>query len=85
MEIQNEHTSRVEFEKAFLAEYMLEDASRMTRDTLMNWIEKKEKNLYVLGVYAECNQKCNRLPSADQRVLDGDKVLLFSKAVDTKD
>jgi hypothetical protein len=56
---------------------MLEDASRMTRDTF----KKKGKNLYVLGVYAECNQKCNWLPSVNQRVLDGDKVLLFLKAV----
>jgi hypothetical protein len=36
-------------------------------------------------VYAEFDQKYNRLPSADQRILDGDKVLLFLKAVDTKD
>jgi hypothetical protein len=41
MEIQNEHATWVEFEKALLAEYMLEDASRMTRHTLMSWIEKK--------------------------------------------
>ena len=85
MEIQNEHTTWAEFERALLAEYMLEDTSRMTRHTLMNWIEKKGKNLCASGVYAEFDQKYNRLPSVDQRVLDGDKVLLFLKAVDAKD
>ena len=85
VEIQNEHATWVEFEKALLAEYMLEDASRMTRHTLMTWIEKRGKNLCASGVYAEFDQKYNRLPSLDQRVLDGDKVLLFLKAVDAKD
>jgi hypothetical protein len=64
---------------------MLEDASRMTRHALMNWIEKKGKNLCASGVYAEFDRKYNRLPGADQHVLDGDKVLLFLKAVDSKD
>jgi hypothetical protein len=85
MEIQNEHATWAEFEKVLLADYMLEDASRMTGHTLMNWIEKKGKNLCASGVYADFDQKYNLLPSADQRVLDGDKVLLFLKAVDTKD
>ena len=85
IEIQNEHTTWAEFEKALLVEYMFEDASRMTWHTLMMWIEKKGKNLCASGVYAEFDQKYNRLPSVDQRVLDGDKVLLFLKAVDTKD
>ena len=35
VEIQNEHATWVEFEKALLAKYMLEDASRMTRHTQM--------------------------------------------------
>jgi hypothetical protein len=85
MEIQNERATWADFEKALLAEYMLEDASRMTRHTLMNWIEKKGKILCASGVYVEFDRKYNRLPSADRRVLDGDKVLLFLKAVDTKD
>ena len=49
------------------------------------WIEKNWKNLCASGAYAEFDQKYNRLPSVDQRVLDGDKVLLFLKVVDTKD
>ena len=73
IEIQNEHATWAEFEKALLAEFMLEDASRMTRHTLMIWIEKKGKNLCASGVYAEFDQKYNRLPSADRRALDGDK------------
>jgi hypothetical protein len=85
MEIQNEHATWAEFEKALVAEYMVEDASRMTRHTLMNWIEKKGKNLCASGVYAEFDQKYNRLLSVDQRILNGDKILLFLKAVDTKD
>ena len=85
IEIQNEYATWAEFEKALLAEYMLEDASRMTRHALMMWIEKKGKNLSTSGVYSEFDQKYNRLPSVDQRVLDGDKVILFLKAVDAKD
>jgi hypothetical protein len=76
MEIQNEHATWAEFKKVLLAEYMLEDASRMTRHTLMNWIEKTGKILCASGAYAEFDQKYNRLLNVDQRVLDGEKVLL---------
>ena len=65
IEIQNDHTTWAEFENALLVEFMLEDASRMTRNMLMIWIEKKGKNLCVSGVYVEFDQKYNRLPSAD--------------------
>jgi hypothetical protein len=61
---------------------MLEDASRMTRHTLMNWIKKKGKFLCASGIYAEFDQKYNQLLSTDQRVLDRDKVLLFLMAMD---
>ena len=50
IEIPNEHATWAEFEKALLAEYMLEDASRMTRHTLMTWIMKKGKDLCASGV-----------------------------------
>ena len=53
MEIQNEHVTWAEFEKTLLEEYMLQDASSMIGHTLMNWIEKKGKNLSMSGVYAE--------------------------------
>ena len=79
MEIQNKHSPWAEFEKALLAEYMLEDVSRMILHTLMIWIEKKGKNLCASGVYAEFDQKYNRLLGADQRVLHGDKVMLSVK------
>ena len=58
---------------------------RMTRHTLITWSETKGKNLTVSGVYAEFNKMYNRLSSADGRLLDGDKVLLFLKAVYMKD
>ena len=77
IEIQNEHATWAEFEKALLAEFMLEDASRMTRHSQMMWIENKWKNLCASGVYAEFDHKYNQLPNADQQILDGDKVLLF--------
>jgi hypothetical protein len=51
IEIQNEQPTWAEFEKALLAEYMLDDTSRMTRHVLISWIEKKGKNLSVSGVY----------------------------------
>ena len=57
---------------------------RMTRHTLITWSETKGKNLTVSGVYAEFNKMYNRLSSADGRLLDGDKVLLFLKAVDNE-
>ena len=59
IEVQNEHATWAEFEKALLAEYMLEDASQMTCHTLMTWIEKKGKNMCMLGVYVEFDQKYN--------------------------
>ena len=60
-EIQATQTTWVGFERALLAEYMLEDTSRMTRHMLMKWIEKG-KNLNALGVYNEFDQRYNRLP-----------------------
>ena len=57
----------------------------MFKLTGSNYSVWKSKNLCASGVYAEFDQKYNRLPSLDQRVLDGDKVLLFLKAVDAKD
>jgi hypothetical protein len=56
----------MEFEKALLAEYMNEDTLRMTWHILMNWIEKKGRNMCELGVYAKFKQKYKQLPSADQ-------------------
>ena len=84
-EIQATQTTWVGFERALLAEYMLEDTSRMTRHMLMKWIEKKGKNLNALGVYNEFDQMYNRLPSTDQMFLEGDKVLYFLKAIDMND
>jgi hypothetical protein len=64
---------------------MLDETSRMTRHALISWIEKKGKNLSVSEVYTEYYRMYDRLPSTDQRLLDGEKVLLFLKAVDAKD
>ena len=65
IEIQNEHETWAEFETTLLAEFMFEDASRVTRNMLMMWIEKKGRNLCASGVYAEFDQKYNRLSSVD--------------------
>jgi hypothetical protein len=59
MEIQNAHTTRASIEKALLTKYMLEDLSRMTCHTLMNWIEKKGKNPCASRVYTKFDQKYN--------------------------
>jgi hypothetical protein len=85
IEIQNAEATWVRFEKALLEQYMLDDASRMTRHALIKWLEKIVKNLSVSGVFAGLDRMYYRLPSADQRLLDGDKVLLFLKAVDAKE
>ena len=84
-EIQATQTTWAGFERALLAEYMLEDTSRMTRHTLMKWIEKKRKNMNALGVYNKFDQMYNRLTRTDQIFLEGDKVLYFLKVVDVKD
>ena len=84
-EIQATQTTWVGFERALLSEYMLKDASRMTRHTLMKWIEKKGKNMNTSGVYTEFDQMYNCLPETDQTLLEGDKVLYFLKAVNAKD
>ena len=81
-EIQATHTTWVGFERALLAEYILEDALRMTHHTLMKWIEKKGTNVNTSGVYTKFDQMYNRLPRTDQTLLEGDKVLYFLKAVD---
>ena len=81
-EIQATQTTWMGFERAILAEYMLGDTSRMTRHTLMKWIEKKRKNMNALRVYNEFDQMYNRLPSTDQMFLEEDKVLYSLKAVD---
>jgi hypothetical protein len=82
---QNAQPTWAEFKKVLLAEYMLNAASRMTRHALISWIEKKGKNLSVSGVYTEYDRMYDRFPRADQRLLDGDKLLLFLKAVDAKE
>ena len=46
-EIQATQKTWMGFEKALLAKYMLEDASRMTQHTLIRWIKKKGKNMNV--------------------------------------
>ena len=66
IKIQNAQPTWAEFEKALLAEYMLDDASRMTRHALINWIEMKGKNISVSGVFTEFDRMYDRLPSADQ-------------------
>ena len=83
-EIQATQTTWVGFERALLAKYMVEDASRMTRHTLIEWIVKKGKNMNALGVYNEFDQMYNHLPSTDQMFLKGDKVFYFLKAMDVK-
>jgi hypothetical protein len=85
IEIRNTQLTWAEFVKALLTEYMLDDTSRMTRHVLISWIEKKGKNLSVSGVYTEYDRMYDQLPSTDQQLLDGDRVLLLLKAVDAKD
>ena len=52
---------------------------------LMKWIEKKNKKMSASRVYNEFDQMFNRLPTADQVLLEEDKSLYFLKAVDIKD
>ena len=75
----------VRVREAILAEFATEDLSRMTRHVLMKWIEKKNKKMSASRVYNEFDQMFNRLPTADQVLLEEDKSLYFLKAVDMKD
>ena len=83
-EIQATQTTWVGFERALLAECMLEDASRMPRHKLMKWIEKKGKNMNAFEVYNDFDQMYNHLPSIDQMFLEGDKILYFLKGGECK-
>jgi hypothetical protein len=65
IDIQNAQPAWAEFEKALLAEYMLDDASRMTRHALISWIKKKGKNLSVSRVYTVYDGMYDLLSSAD--------------------
>ena len=67
-EIQAVQTTWMGFERALLAEYMLEDALRMTRHTLMKWIEEKGNNINTSGEYIKFDQMYNRLRRTDQTV-----------------
>ena len=85
IELQEGRTTWSDFEKVILAEFATEDLSRMTRHVLMKWIEKKNKKMSASRVYNEFDQMFNRLPTADQVLLEEDKSLYFLKAVDMKD
>ena len=53
IELQERKTTWSEFERAILAEFAMEDLSRMTRHVLMKWIEKKNKKMSASRVYDE--------------------------------
>ena len=45
IELQEGKTTWSEFERTILAEFAIEDSTRMTRHALMKWIEKKNKKM----------------------------------------
>ena len=45
IELQEGKTTWSEFERTILAEFAIEDSTRMTRHALMKWIEKKNKKI----------------------------------------
>ena len=85
IELQEGRTTWSDFERVILAEFAMEDLSKMTRHVLMKWIEKKNKKMSASRVYDEFDQMFSRLPATDQVLLEEDKTLYFLKAVDMKD
>ena len=84
IELQEGRTTWSDFERVILAEFTMEDLSRMTRHVLMKWIEKKSKKMSASRVYDKLDQMFSQLPATDQVLLE-DKTLYFLKVVDMKD
>jgi hypothetical protein len=54
--------------------------------TCVDQLDREERQKFeCFGVFAEFDRMYDRHPGADQQLLDGDKVILFLKAVEAKD
>ena len=83
-ELQREHHTWANFERALLNEYNLNDMSRMTRRAFMDWVES-DKHFSVLEVLKEFSERFDQLNIRDRNILMTDKVILFLQATNIKD
>ena len=60
------------FERALLDEYNLDDMSRMTRWSFMDWVES-DKHLSVLEVLKEFSERVEQLNVRDRNIIMPDK------------
>ena len=76
------HEDWVGFRQALLDEYMLDDQTRMTKKSFLEWTEKGGKGLSVSELLREFEKRYNELSVKDRELLQSEKVDLFVRAAD---
>ncbi|MCO5590597.1 hypothetical protein L7F22_044568 [Adiantum nelumboides] len=72
------------FKKALKEEYFLEDSQRLTKQSFMKWINKKNKGLSARELLREFEKKYKQLSSTEQRSIRSERVELFVQAADAE-
>ena len=70
------------FRQALLDEYMLDDRTRMSKKSFLEWTEKGGKGLSVSELLREFEKRYNELSVRDRELLQSEKVDLFVRATD---
>ncbi|MCO5569093.1 hypothetical protein L7F22_022800 [Adiantum nelumboides] len=66
------------------AEYFLEDSQRVTKQTFIKWVQKKNKGLTSRELLREFKKKFDQLSTGEQQSLRNEKVELFVQAADSR-
>ena len=85
LEIQADCRNWEEFEERIFEKYGLDDSLRISKMDLMEWVELPGKGRNTTTLLQEFERRFARLSALDRTVLDTSKVLLFIKAVDSRD
>ena len=83
-ELQREHHTWANFERALLNKYNLNNMSRMTRRAFMDWVES-DKHLSVLEVLKGFSERFKQLNVRDRNIIMPNKLILFLQATNIKD
>jgi hypothetical protein len=84
-ELQQQHPTWPAFEAAMKRAYAMEDSSKATWRGFEDWVAMANKGLNVLEVFSEFESHFRMLSTHDQALLVADKVVMFLRAVDTRD